>query len=34
MTDAGAILGDDGRLRFPPGLVEDTLAKCACHITL
>jgi len=34
MTDAGAILGDDGRLRFPRGLVEDTLAKCARHITL
>ena len=34
MTDAGAILGDDGRLRFPRGLVEDTLAECARHITL
>ncbi|MDC1408911.1 trimethylamine methyltransferase family protein [Candidatus Puniceispirillum sp.] len=34
MTDAGAILGDDGRLRFPRGLVEDTLAKCARNITL
>ncbi|MDA7799895.1 trimethylamine methyltransferase family protein, partial [Alphaproteobacteria bacterium] len=34
MTDAGAILGEDGRLRFPRGLVEDTLAKCARHITL
>ncbi len=26
MTAAGAILGDDGRLRFPPALVEDMLA--------
>ena len=34
MTDAGAILGDDGRLRFPRGLVEDTLAKCARNIAL
>ena len=34
MIDAGAILGDDGRLRFPRGLVDDTLAKCARNITL
>ena len=34
MTDSGAILGDDGRLRFPRGLVEATLAKCARKITL
>ena len=34
MTDAGAILGDDGRLRFPRGLIEGTLAKCARNITL
>jgi len=27
MTAAGAILGDDGRLRFPRALVEDMLAK-------
>ena len=34
MTDAGAVMGDDGRVRFPRSLVEDTLAKCARHITL
>ena len=34
MTAIGAILGEDGRLRFPRSLVEDTLAKCARHITL
>jgi trimethylamine--corrinoid protein Co-methyltransferase len=34
MTDAGAVLGDDGRVRFPRALVEDTLSKCAHHITL
>lgn len=34
MTDAGAILGDDGRLRFPRALVEDMLAKAARDITL
>ena len=34
MTEAGAIHGEDGRLRFPRGLVEDTLEKCARHITL
>ena len=34
MTKAGAQLGDDGRLRFPQALVEDTLANCARHITL
>ncbi len=34
MTDAGAILGDDGRLRFPRALVEDMLAKAARNITL
>ena len=34
MTDAGAVLGDDGRERFPRALVEDTLAKCARNITL
>ena len=34
MTDAGAIFGDDGRLRFPRGLIEGTLAKCARNITL
>ena len=34
MTAAGAILGDDGRLRFPRALVEDMLAKAARDITL
>ena len=34
MTDAGAILGDDGRLRYPRALVEDMLAKAARGITL
>lgn len=34
MTKAGAILGEDGRLRFPRALVEDMLAKAARGITL
>ena len=34
MTKAGAILGDDGRLRFPRALVEDMLAKASRNITL
>ena len=34
LTGAGAILGDDGRLRFPRALVEDMLAKAAKEITL
>ena len=34
MTTAGAILGDDGRLRFPRSLVEDMLAVAARDITL
>jgi trimethylamine--corrinoid protein Co-methyltransferase len=34
MTKAGAILGDDGRLRFPRALVEDMLAKAARNVTL
>lgn len=34
MTKAGAILGDDGRLRYPRALVEDMLAKAAKTITL
>ncbi|UPH70460.1 trimethylamine methyltransferase family protein [Abyssibius alkaniclasticus] len=34
MVAAGAILGDDGRLRFPRALVEDMLAKAARGITL
>ena len=34
LTKAGAILGDDGRMRFPRALVEDMLAKAARNITL
>ena len=34
LTGAGAILGDDGRIRFPRALVEDMLAKAARQITL
>ncbi|MDJ0820683.1 MAG: trimethylamine methyltransferase family protein [Paracoccaceae bacterium] len=34
MTKAGAIQGADGRLRFPPALVEDMLAIAARDITL
>ncbi len=34
MTAAGALLGDDGRLRFPRALVEDMLAIAARDITL
>jgi len=34
MTAAGAILGEDGRLRYPRALVEDMLAKAARGITL
>ncbi|MEM1299468.1 MAG: trimethylamine methyltransferase family protein, partial [Pseudomonadota bacterium] len=34
LTGAGAILGDDGRIRIPRALVEDSLAKAARDITL
>ncbi|MBN9272660.1 MAG: trimethylamine methyltransferase family protein, partial [Mesorhizobium sp.] len=34
MTGAGAILGEDGRIRFPRALVEDMLALAARDITL
>ena len=34
MTAAGAIAGDDGRVRFPRALVEDTIANAARTITL
>jgi len=34
MVKAGAIPGDDGRLRYPRALVEDMLAKAARGITL
>ena len=34
LTDAGAILGDDGRVRIPPALVEDMLAVACKSLTL
>ena len=34
MTRVGAVLGDDGRLRFPASVVEDALANAARDITL
>ncbi|MEL6449645.1 MAG: trimethylamine methyltransferase family protein [Pseudomonadota bacterium] len=34
LTQAGAIQGDDGRIRFPRALVEDTLAKANRALTL
>lgn len=34
MTRAGATLGDDGRLRFPRALVEETIANANKEITL
>ncbi|MEM9011147.1 MAG: trimethylamine methyltransferase family protein [Pseudomonadota bacterium] len=34
MTAAGAILGEDGRLRFPRALVEDMIALAPSEITL
>ena len=34
LTGAGAILGDDGRIRFPRALVEDTVATAAKKFTL
>ncbi|MFN4159779.1 MAG: trimethylamine methyltransferase family protein [Gemmobacter sp.] len=34
LTGAGAILGEDGRIRFPRALVEDMLAVAARDITL
>ena len=34
LTGAGAMLGSDGRIRFPRTLVEDMLAKAARDITL
>jgi trimethylamine--corrinoid protein Co-methyltransferase len=33
-TNAGAIYGEDKRLRFPRALVEETVAKAARHFTL
>ncbi len=34
LTGAGALLGADGRIRFPPALVEDMLGRAARAITL
>ena len=34
MTSVGAVLGDDGRLRFPRNLVEDMLALAARNFSL
>ena len=34
MTDAGAVCGDDGRVRFSRMLIEDTIAKASRQITL
>lgn len=34
LTEAGAIQGDDGRIRFPRALVEDMLAKANKDLTL
>ena len=34
MTSKGCTMGDDGRLRFPRSLIEDTLTICARHFPL
>lgn len=34
LTGVGCILGDDGRIRFPRALVEDTIAKANRSVTL
>ncbi|WP_428674841.1 trimethylamine methyltransferase family protein [Roseibium sp.] len=34
LSEAGAVEGEDGRIRFPRALVEDMLAKAARNITL
>ncbi|MCF6429454.1 trimethylamine methyltransferase family protein [Leisingera sp. MMG026] len=34
LTAAGCVLGDDGRIRFPRALVEDTIAKANRSVTL
>lgn len=34
LTQAGAILGEDGRIRFPRALVEDTIARANRSLTL
>ena len=33
LTGAGAILGDDGRIRFPRALIEDTIARANRSVT-
>jgi len=34
LEQAGAVMGDDGRVRFPPALVEDAIAKAARKFVL
>jgi trimethylamine--corrinoid protein Co-methyltransferase len=34
LTGAGAVLGEDGRIRFPRSLVRDTISRAARNITL
>lgn len=34
LTGAGAVLGEDGRIRFPRALIEDTLARANRSVTL
>ena len=34
LTDAGAVQGDDGRIRFPRALVEETIARANRSVTL
>ncbi|MDW3222190.1 MAG: trimethylamine methyltransferase family protein [Paracoccaceae bacterium] len=34
LTEAGAVLGDDGRIRFPRALIEDTIARANRTVTL
>lgn len=34
LTGAGAILGEDGRIRFPRALIEDTIARARKQVTL
>lgn len=34
LSKAGAILGDDGRIRFPRALIEDTIARANRSVTL
>ncbi len=34
LTGAGAVLGEDGRIRFPRALIEDTIARANRSITL